>query len=320
MSGGGEFDFIRERLRPLTRGDVAALDLSDDAAILPPRPGHSLVLASDMLIENVHFLSTDTPAVMASRAFGANLSDLAAMGAEPAGYLLSISWPQSWSSAQRDAFIAGLSAAAGEIPLIGGDTTSADMPLSLSITMLGFVPVGSALTRAGARPGDDVWVSGTIGDAGLGLDIARGKLDPQTHLLSRYQSPQARIGLGLALRGVASACIDVSDGLVADAGHIAQAGGIAIELEAAMMPLSTPALHWLENEGDAGLKHLMTCGDDYELLFTAPHDRARDVLALSGQHGCEISWIGRVGEGEGVSVIAAEGDAMSFQSGGFTHF
>lgn len=320
MSGGGEFDFIRERLRPLTRGHPAALDLSDDAALLAPRAGHSLVLASDMLIENVHFLSSDAPEVMAARAFGANLSDLAAMGADPEGYLLAIGWPLAWSGAQRDAFVAGLSEAAGDIPLIGGDTTSANAPLSVSITMLGFVAQGAALTRSGARPGHDVWVSGTIGDAGLGLEIARGSLDKQDHLLNRYQYPKARIELGQALRGIASACIDVSDGLVADAGHIAHASGVAIEMEAAMVPLSTPVLHWLESEGDDGLRRVMTSGDDYELLFTAPHDRAGEVLALSGQHGCEISWIGRVGEGEGVSVIAAEGDAMSFQSGGFTHF
>ncbi|WP_300527422.1 thiamine-phosphate kinase [Maricaulis sp.] len=320
MSGGGEFNFIRQRLRPLTRGHPAALDLMDDAAILTPRPGESLVLASDMLIETVHFLSSDAPEVMAARAFGANLSDLAAMGAEPAGYLMAISWPKSWSDAQRDGFVAGLNAAAGDIPLIGGDTTSADAPLSVSITMLGFVPEGAGLTRSAAQAGHDVWVSGTIGDAGLGLDIARGKLDKQEHLLSRYQYPAARTELGQALRGLASACIDISDGMVADAGHIASASGVAIELEAAMIPLSTPVLHWLEGEGDEGLKRLVSSGDDYELLFTAPHDQAAKVLALSGRHGCEISWVGRVAEGEGVSVIAAEGDAMSFQSGGFTHF
>lgn len=316
---GGEFEFIRERLRPLTRGDAAALDLQDDAALLTETG--PIVLASDMLVEDRHFLRSDGPAVAARRAFGSNLSDLAAMGATPRGYLLSVAWPSHYGETERGAFVDALAACsdAAALPLLGGDTTTGAPVLVVSMTMIGRAPP-QALTRSGARTGDDVWVSGSIGDAVLGLSIARGELDKQDFLLSRYQCPEARIVLGQRLAGLATSCVDISDGLVAEAGHLAEASGRAIEIETTLIPWSAPVLHWLESEGQAGVETLITGGDDYELLFTAPPGRASEILALKSELGEDLTWIGRVGEGQGVSVLDEAGQPMDLDSGGFTHF
>lgn len=322
MPPGGEFDYIRDKLKPLTGGDAAALGLADDAAILNPPPGYELVVASDMLVAGTHFLDSDAMGVVAARALGSNLSDLAAMGATPRGYLASIAWPESLTEADRNAFanaLEPLQAAAG-LSLLGGDTTRTNGPLTLSLTLLGLVPEGRALRRDGSAPGDDVWVSGTIGDAALGLEMARGALDGQDFLRSRYDAPQARLALGEALRGLASACIDVSDGLIADAGHVCRASGVGMTIESAMVPLSDPVLLWLEKEGEAGLLRLLSAGDDYELLFTAPHDKAPDILALQDELGLQLSWIGNVSEGDAVDLRDADGGMLVIEQTGFTHF
>ena len=322
MSDKGEFEFIRNKLAPLSAGEPGALGLTDDAALLMPQTGQEIVLCSDMLVAGTHFLESDAFDVVAQRAFLSNLSDLAAMGASPIGYLNSVCWPSSTTDEQRDLFVSGLEAAQSEygLALLGGDTTSGKGPLVVSMTMVGEVQAGTALKRGGAKPGDDVWVTGTIGDAALGLAIARGHLDKQDFLLARYQSPTPRLEAGICLRTIASACIDISDGLVADAGHIASTSRVQLNIEAAMVPLSSPALLWLEKEGEAGLKKLLSAGDDYELVFTAPHDKASEILALKSECGVEISWIGGVSEGEGVSVRDEEGEDMKIDSSGFTHF
>jgi len=315
----GEFDFIREHLLPLTRGDAAALELSDDAAVLEGLAAP--VLASDMLVEGRHFLTSDGPAVAATRALGSNLSDLAAMGAVPRGFLCSIAWPDHYAPEDRVTFVEAMARAAAtyRLPLLGGDTTSGSSDLVVSLTVIGDGS-GGVLHRKGAQVGDDVWVSGTIGDAVLGLSIAKGELDTHALLLERYQNPRPRLELGQALHGLASACIDISDGLVADAGHIADAAGVGIEIETALMPWSAPVLHWLENEGQAGVETLIAGGDDYELLFTAPHEKASQVLALSREIGVELTWIGRVTEGAGVRVLDDAGEPIAMERGGFTHF
>lgn len=319
MGDEGEFDFIRDQLLPLTRGDAAALSLSDDAAILHGQA--DLTLASDMLVEGVHFLTSDGPAVAAQRAFGSNLSDLAAMGATPRGFLLSIAWPTHYGAQQRHDFVEALAASAAgfQLPLLGGDTTRGGEALVVSMTMLGESPNGY-LSRSGARPGDYVWVSGTLGDAVLGLSMAKGELDEQADLLGRYQRPQARIALGQALLGRASTCIDISDGLVADAGHLARASAVALKLETALLPWSAPVLHWLEAEGLPGVESLITGGDDYELLFTAPAEKAAEILALKAELGVELTWIGQVLDGEGVRVLDEAGHALDLDQAGFTHF
>lgn len=315
----GEFDFIRDQLKPLTLGEPAALDLSDDAALLALKA--DAVLASDMLVEGVHFLQSDGPEIAAQRAFGSNLSDLAAMGAKPRGFLLSIAWPSHYAEGQRKAFIDALAilVKTEKLPLLGGDTTRSKGPLTISITMIGEAG-GHVLKRSGAAPGDQLFVSGSIGDAVLGLSMAKGELDTQPYLLERYQKPAARIDLGQALQGLASACIDISDGLVADAGHIASASGISLEIETALLPWSAPVLHWLESEGLAGVEALITGGDDYELLFTAPAEKMADILALKRELGVDITWIGRVEAGQGVRVLDESGAVIPFEQAGFTHF
>lgn len=322
MAKSGEFDFIEASLKPLTLGHPAALGLADDAALLTPQAGHEIVLASDMLVEGRHFPVAPTPDVIAARALHSNLSDLAAMGAFPLAFLSSVAFPATWTARDREALAAAFArqTQALEFPLIGGDTTLGGEALVLSLTMVGEVPTGQALLRSGAREGEDVWVSGTIGDAGLGLKMAQNTLDRQTDLLARYEQPQARLELGLALRGLASACIDVSDGLLADAGHLAKASGVGVEIESAMIPLSDPALLWLENEGQAGLVKLASAGDDYELLFTAPSARSGEILALQADLGVTLNWIGRVLPGEGCMLLDDAGVAIDVTAGGFTHF
>ncbi|WP_417493506.1 thiamine-phosphate kinase [Maricaulis sp.] len=318
----GEFDFIRTRLAPLTRGHPAALDLTDDAAVLTPAPGCQLVVASDMLVAGVHFLDSDPPEAVAERCVRSNLSDLAAMGAEPLGYLSSIAWPRTVSQAWREGFVDGLASAQGafSLSLLGGDTTAGPGPLTISLTMLGQVPAGAALLRRGARPGEDVWVSGSIGDARLGLEVARGALPADPYLLERYYRPSPRLALGQALRGVATACLDVSDGLMADAGHIAQLNGVRLELQAACVPVSAPARTWLADRGQAGLVNLVCGGDDYELLFCAAPAQREALTALAARLGVPLTRIGEVAEGQGAVLRDERGALIDTGTGGFTHF
>lgn len=322
MSGSNEFDFIETFLKPMTLGHPAALGLLDDAALLTPQPGHEIVLASDMLVEGRHFPIGASADVVAARALHSNLSDLAAMGALPLAFMSSVAFPESWGASRREALAKAFAALSQplELPLIGGDTTSGGEQLVISLTLIGEVPSGQGLVRSGAREGDDVWVSGTIGDAGLGLKMALNTLDKQADLLARYEHPEARLELGLALRGLASACIDISDGLIADAAHLAKASGVGLEIESAMIPLSDPALLWLENEGQAGLIKLASAGDDYELLFTAPSSRSGGILALQEETGLALNWIGRVISGEGCQLLDDAGVAIDVPEGGFTHF
>jgi thiamine-monophosphate kinase len=231
----GEFEFIARHLRPLATAR-GALALTDDAALLEPAPGRQLVLAKDAMVAGVHFFAADPPGQIAQKLLRVNLSDLAAMGAAPLGYLLALARPKEITDAWLAEFCAGLAAdnAAFEVPLLGGDTVSTPGPLTLSLTAIGELPRGTALLRAGARAGDDVWVSGTLGDAALGLKVLQGALpaaEPaRAFLIERYRLPQPRLALGEALRGIASAAIDISDGLVADLGHILEVSGVGAEL------------------------------------------------------------------------------------------
>ncbi|WPB85926.1 thiamine-phosphate kinase [Sediminicoccus rosea] len=262
-----EFSLIARHFRPLA--GPGALGLLDDAALLTPPPGQQLVLAADAMVAGVHFLADDPPETIGRKLLRVNLSDLAAMGAAPLGYLMTIALTPGTDEGWLAGFTAGLAADQAEFGLqvLGGDTVSTPGPLSLSLTILGHAPPGAALTRAGARPGDDLWVSGRIGDGWLGLRAARGEIaDPDGALARRYRLPEPRLALGLALRGLARACMDVSDGLLQDAGHLARAGGCAVAVEAARIPVS---------DVTAPIAALASGGDDYELLFAAaPEDRA----------------------------------------------
>ena len=318
MSGATEFGRIARHFRPLA--GPAALQLGDDAALLDVPPGLQLVLSADAIVAGVHFLPADPPELVARKLLRVNLSDLAAMGADALGYLVTVSVPRDTQEAWFAAFSAGLAADQAEygVMLLGGDTTSTSGPTSLSLTILGTVPRGRALRRRGARAGDDLWVSGTIGDGALGLLAAQGSLaDPDGFLAGRYRLPRPRLALGRALRDVASACLDVSDGLVQDVGHLCQAGGIAAVIEAARVPLSPAAIA-------AGTERFASCltgGDDYELAFAAPRSADEAVRAAGRAAATAVTRIGRFAAGDpGVDVLGPDGAALTLISAGWDHF
>ena len=315
-----EFEFIARRLRPLATAH-GALDLSDDAALLDPSPGREVVLAKDAMVAGVHFLRSDPPGQIARKLLRVNLSDLAAMGAAPLGYLLALARPHEITDDWLGEFCAGLAADNAEfrIALLGGDTVSTPGPLTLSLTVVGEVPTGTALLRGGATAGDEVWVSGTLGDAALGLKVLQGVLavaEPaRAFLVERYRLPQPRLALGDALRGIASAAIDISDGLIADLGHILEVSGVGAELRADALPLSASARE-LPGACDAALAG----GDDYELLFTAPAERQAGIAALAGPLKLPLTRIGAIRAGSDLSIIDASGQAVVPPSRGWQHF
>ncbi|WP_426167316.1 thiamine-phosphate kinase [Sandarakinorhabdus sp. DWP1-3-1] len=286
-----ERDFIRSRLAPLATS-AAARGLADDAAVWAPPLGRELVFTHDVLACGVHYLPSDPPSDIAWKLLAVNLSDLAAMGATPAGVLMGLGLSPAEDDGWRDAFTAGLGRALDHfgVALWGGDTVTGLAAAVLGLTAVGHVAPGRTLGRSGAQPGDDVWVSGTIGDAGLGLAIAQGLAPMDKRLLARFRRPEPRLALGHALIGVASACMDVSDGLLIDADRLARASGVAITIDLATLPVSTPAATDAERLARA------TAGDDYELLFTA----APGAAIPAGKIG--VTRIGTVGNGAGLSL------------------
>ena len=311
----GEFDLIaRIRARAGTRDDIV-LGIGDDAALLAPPPGRQLVVTADTLNAGVHFPAGTAPADIGWKALAVNLSDLASMGAEPAWCTLSLSLPQS-DAAWIDGFLDGFLALAVEygIVLVGGDTTRG--PLSVSVTAMGFVDAGRALRRDGARVGDDLWITGTLGDAAGALALL--ERDPAHALRTRLDRPTPRVRAGLALVGLANACVDVSDGLLADLGHIASRSGVAAQVEVDALPVSEA----LRAAFDEATRTAMQAsgGDDYELCFTAPVDAREHVEALSSQLDLRITRIGRMVAGEGVQALRADGRPWSSARRGYDHF
>ncbi|HEY2750452.1 thiamine-phosphate kinase [Phenylobacterium sp.] len=273
MSGADEFTEIARLFRPLTGGAIGAFDLLDDAAIVPQRPGFDLVVTKDAIVEGVHFPVGEHPGLVARKLVRVNLSDLAAKAAEPFACFLAVAWPKAFGPAEREAFASGL----GEdlrtfgVGLLGGDTVSTPGPFTASLTALGWVPQGGMVRRAGARVGDVVAVSGTIGDGALGLLATQGEVeDPAGWLAERYRLPSPRLDLRDVLRGAASAAADVSDGLIADAGHIAAASGVRLSLDLDRLPVSAAAAAWLATQPhqSQALAQLATGGDDYEVVGT----------------------------------------------------
>ncbi|HMR29563.1 MAG TPA: thiamine-phosphate kinase [Geminicoccaceae bacterium] len=316
----GEFELIGRLIRPLARGCPAALDLTDDAALLDVPDGQQLVLAKDAMVEGVHFLADDPPELIAGKILRVNLSDLAAMAADPLGYLMVLARPRKVDDAWLEAFYRGLARDQQRfgLHLMGGDTVSTPGPLMLSLTILGLVPRGRALLRSGAGAGDDIWVSGTLGDAALGLRILRGLAaseDEALELVDRYRTPRPRLALGQALRGIATAALDVSDGLLADLGHILEESRVGAELRAATLPIS-PTARNLPGALDAALSG----GDDYELLFTAPVAARAAVEAAAGAAAVQVTRIGHIEAGKGLRLIGPEGRPMSPRQAGWRHF
>jgi thiamine-monophosphate kinase len=293
---GDEFSEIARLFRPLTGGAPGAFDLLDDAAVVPQRPGFDLVVTKDAIVEGVHFPGGEAPDLIARKLVRVNLSDLAAKAAEPFGCFLAVAWPKGFGAAERAAFATGLGEdlRAFGVNLLGGDTVSTPGPFTASLTALGWVPAGRMVRRAGAQIGDVVAVSGTIGDGVLGLAAVKGEIaDADGWLAGRYRLPTPRLDLREALWTHAKAAADISDGLVADAGHIAEASGVGLRLDLERLPLSAAARGWLEDQPDRtdALVRLATGGDDYEV-----------VCAVSGDPPAGFTAIGAMVSGAGLDV------------------
>ena len=313
--GAGEFDLIaRIRARVATRADVV-LGIGDDAALLAPPPGRQLVVTADTLNDGVHFPRGTSPADVGWKALAVNLSDLASMGAEPAWCTLSLSLPQS-DPAWIEGFLDGFLDLAGQhgIALVGGDTTRG--PLSIAVTAMGLVEPGRALRRDGARVGDEVWVTGTLGDAAGGLALLDREAVPA--LRARLDRPTPRVAAGRALVGIATACVDVSDGLLADLGHVCARSHVAAHIDVDALPASA-ALREAFGEADR-IALQASGGDDYELCFTAPADAGADIGAVSAQLGLRFTRIGRIVAGEGVHPVDAKSQPWSSPRRGYDHF
>ena len=310
-----EFGLIARHFRPLA--GPGALGLLDDAALLTPPPGRELVLAADTMVAGVHFLPDDPPGTIGAKLLRVNLSDLAAMGADPLAYLMTISAPRGTPDSWFAAFATGLAAdqARFGLFLLGGDTTSTPGPLTLSLTILGHVVPGQAIRRTGARIGDELWVSGTIGDGALGLAALRGQVsDSDGWLAQRYRLPEPR--LGLARPDLVAACLDISDGLVQDAGHLCRAANLGAEIEADAVPLSDAA----RAAGPNWLETCLTGGDDYELLMAIRPGGAPGLLAHTLRLSIPVTRIGRFVAGASVEVHDATGATIPIAGGGWSHF
>jgi len=318
MSALGEFDLIAKYFtRPVAR---AALGVGDDCALLQPAPGMQLAVSSDMLVEGRHFLSTVAPDRLGHKALAVNLSDLAACGARPLAFTLALALPRV-DEAFLDGFSRGLLALADAhgCELVGGDTTQG--PLNLCITVFGEVPAGQALLRAGARAGDAVWVSGTLGDARLALEVFRGSvaLDGAGFEQARaaMERPIPRVGLGQALRGIASSAIDLSDGLLGDLGHVLRRSQVGATLDVDALPRSA-----LLAAQPPALQRLCTLagGDDYELVFTAPAARGDAVREAARAAGVAVACIGRIDAGPGLRLRDRDGAPVDARFAAFDHF
>ncbi len=324
----GEFELIARYFAPLAAGAPGALGLADDAALVDVEPGCRLVVTTDALIAGVHFFDSDPPREIAQKALRVNLSDLAGKGARPLGYFLTVALSPAVDARWLESFAAGLAAdqASYAVALMGGDTAATPGPTMLSVTALGQVRDGHFLPRGGARAGDRVFVSGTIGDAALGLRVLLGELTGLEaghgeHLVDRYRLPRPRTTLGPALAHsrAARASIDVSDGLVADLGHIADSSGLGATIRAARVPLSAAARAAVRR--DPGLwQAVLAGGDDYELLFAAAPERAAEVAPLAARLDVPVAEIGIMEAGTGVRVLDAEGSEIRLAAAGYRHF
>jgi thiamine-monophosphate kinase len=321
----GEFGLIARHFARPPRDRSVVVGIGDDAAVLAPSPGCELLLAVDMMVEGRHFLAGTDPARLGHKLLAVNLSDLAAMGATPRWALLAGALPAR-DDAWLAAFAGGLHALAEAhaVDLVGGDTTRG--PLALSLTIAGEVPAGKAILRSGARPGDDLWISGALGGAMLGLAALGGRvpLDPpdRSVCVARLERPDPRVALGLALRGLATAAIDVSDGLAGDLAHVARASGVRIEVEVGRVPrpAALDALLAAGPSHELALAALLAGGDDYELAFSAPPD-ARDAVERAARAcATPLTRAGRVVAGSGVAFIGSEGAPLAWIPRAFDHF
>ncbi|OYU86332.1 MAG: thiamine-phosphate kinase [Bradyrhizobiaceae bacterium PARB1] len=317
----GEDTLISRYFAPLAT-DPGAFGLRDDAAVLKTA-GEDLVVNTDAIVEGVHFLPDDPPDTIAHKALRTNLSDLAAKGAEPAGFVLTLAL-----KARDEAWLAAFARGLGEdiqtygCPLLGGDTVSTSGPTMISVTAFGRIPEGRTVRRAGAQVGDLIVVTGTIGDAALGLAVLQGRLTSSNEelLIDRYRVPQPRCALARAVREHATASMDVSDGLAGDLAKLCGVSGVAAVIEAAMLPLSAPASALLD-AGMIGIETLVAGGDDYEILCTMPEERVASFMAQAEEAGVAAAVIGEIVAGEAqVRFVDAEGREIALKRHSYSHF
>lgn len=322
----GEFDIIARYFAPLAKDAPLAFGLKDDAAMIAPPKGHHLVVTADAIVEGVHFLHDDPPGQIAQKLLRVNLSDLAAKGAVPLGYLLTCAFPPDIDERWIAAFASGLKADQNHfgLNLLGGDTVSTPGPATFSVTMFGAAKGRAMLRRAGARPGDLLCVTGTIGDGGLGLaELLKPHADlpasQRKFLIARYRLPQPRSRLGPLLHGIATAALDVSDGLVQDVGHLAAQSKVRAVIDLARVPLS-PAARALERRDPDVRNAAIGAGDDYEIAFTVPPKRLKLLTSAARKARIPVTVIGRVEKGAGVAIALPDGSEIVPERGGFDHF
>lgn len=327
----GEFELIADYFSPLSKGFPGAFGLLDDAAIISPTPGHDLVAKTDAIVGGVHFQSDDPAELIARKALRVNLSDIAGKGAIACAYMLDLVLPHTTTTAWLSSFSEGLAADQNEfgVHLIGGDTNATPGPLTIAVTAFGEVPRGQMLRRSGAHADDLIFVTGTIGDAALGLRVLRGELPPlkteaATSLVGRYRLPQPRVDVGPLLLDVATATIDVSDGLLADLGHICEVSELSAVIERKDVPLS-PATQQAFSANPSLLAAIMAGGDDYEILFSAPPDAVNKIDEISRSTNVPITMIGRMEKASPkletpVTLLDPSGRPMKIGNRGWTHF
>jgi len=314
-----EFDWITRYFAPLTSKE--GLGLRDDAALFKPSAGKELVITSDAITAGIHFFEDDAPASIAQKLLRVNLSDLAAKGAEPRGYLLSLLLPLDISENWVEGFVTGLTSDQIRfgIELWGGDTSQIKGPITASITAIGEVQSGQMLRRDGAQIGDILYMTGGLGNAALGLKIRQGELEPNDYLLDRYLHPRPQVDLGQRLVGIATASMDISDGLVQDAGHLAKASDVALAINVKQLTFSRETRDILNKQPEL-FELCLGGGDDYELLFTAPLAKKEELITLSEKTEVTITAIGTVGEGNGVTVLGEGGEPLELANIGWQHF
>lgn len=324
----GEFELIARYFAPLSRGFPGAWGLLDDVATIAPSPGCELVAKTDAIVAGVHFLAQDPPDLVARKALRVNLSDLAAKGARPIAYLIDLIIPDTIDESWIAGFARGLEADQAEygIHLVGGDTDKTPGPVTVAVMALGEIAAGKTIRRGGARPGDTIFVTGTIGDGALGLLALRGELPELGRaaagfLGERYRLPRPRVALGPRLVGIATAALDVSDGLVADLRHICEVSHLAATVEAARVPLSGAAREAIGEKRER-LAAALTGGDDYEILFTAPESAAASLARLAAEVGVPITAIGEMvaAPQPTVTVHDESGRTLTLAREGWTHF
>ena len=323
-----ETELIETYLAPLTRGAAGAFGLRDDAALIETEEGVDLVVTNDPVRAGVHFFADDDARDIAWKALAVNVSDLVAKGAEPVGYVMALAFPEPPLASWMDRFALGLKEAqdAFGIQLLGGDTDRSGGPLSVSVTAFGAVPRDGFVPRSGARAGDRVLVSGTLGDSALGLKLRSGGRTPdvsaahRAHLVGRYLRPEPRLALIPVLRSYATAALDVSDGLVKDLTRLAAAAGAGIEVRYSALPQSEAVRAASVNSPTTVEQAVLGGGDDYEVLFAVTGEDLADVLAEAEVAGVPVTEIGILRPEAGVRVTGDTGDDMTPSETGFDHF